>query len=149
MTITTNAAEVVAVLNGYVARMRDMRGTMERIGTYAGGQTMLAIMDGKDSPEGMEWSEWRPSTKEKREHKGNEKYGLLWDEGVMLGKIKVQAGLRQVTVGTDAVSERGKPYPLYLQEGTPHMVARPWLGWSDETIEYAEHLIALHVQGAP
>jgi phage gpG-like protein len=141
--ISTNIAEVVAVLNGYTARMRDMRGTMDRIGTYAGGQALLAIMDEKDDPDGRAWSEWTQSTREHRTRKGTAKTGLLWDDGTLLHSIKVQAGLRQVTVGTDV------PYAPFLQDGTSKMAARPFLGWSDADIEYAEHLIALHVQGAP
>jgi phage gpG-like protein len=141
MTITTNAAEVAAVLNGYVARMRDMRGVMDRIGTYAGNKALLAIMDEKDDPEGRPWTEWRESTREQRIKKGTEKTGLLWDDGTLLASIKVQAGLRTVTVGTDT------PYAKFLQDGTSKMAARPLLGWSDEDIEYAERLIALHVQG--
>jgi phage gpG-like protein len=139
--ISTNIAEVVAVLNGYTARMRDMRGTMDRIGTYAGGQALLAIMDEKDDPEGRAWSEWAPSTREQRTKKGTAATGLLWDDGTLLHSIKVQAGLSKVTVGTNV------PYAPFLQDGTSRMPARPFLGWSDEDIEYAEHLIALHVQG--
>jgi phage gpG-like protein len=141
VTITTNVAEVVGMLNGYVARMRDMRGTMERIGTYAGNKALLAIMDEKDDPEGQPWTEWRDTTREHRIRKGTEKTGLLWDDGTLLASIKVQAGLRQVTVGTDV------PYAKFLQEGTSKMAARPLLGWSDEDVEYAERLIALHVTG--
>jgi phage gpG-like protein len=100
-------------------------------------------MDEKDDPEGRAWSEWQPSTREQRTRKGTAATGLLWDDGTLLHSIKVQAGLRQVTVGTDV------PYAKHLQDGTRKMAARPFLGWSDETIEYAEHLIALHVQGAP
>lgn len=142
MTITTNIPEVVAVLNGYTARMRDMRPVMDRIGTYAGNKALLAIMDEKDDPEGQPWSEWQPSTRAQREAKGNAKYGLLWDSGGLLASIRVQAGLRQVTVSSD------KPYAKFLHDGTSKMAARAFLGWSDEDIEYAEQLIALHVQGA-
>jgi phage gpG-like protein len=141
MTITSNVAEVVAVLNGYTARMRDMRGTMDRIGTYAGNKALLAIMDEKDDPEGRAWSEWTATTRESREKKGNANLGLLWDGGTLLASIRVQAGLRNVTVSSD------RPYARFLQDGTSKMAARPFLGWSDEDIEYAEQLIALHVQG--
>ena len=139
--ITTNVAEVVAVLNGYTARMRDMRGTMDRIGTYAGNKVLLALMDEKDDPEGRAWSEWTQTTREQRTRKGTAATGLLWDDGTLLHSIKVQAGLRQVTVSTSV------PYAHFLQDGTSKMAARPFLGWSDEDVEYAEHLIALHVQG--
>jgi phage gpG-like protein len=141
VTITSNVAEVVAVLNGYTARMRDMRGVMDRIGTYAGNKALLSIMDEKDDPEGRPWTEWRDSTRESREKKGNARFGLLWDDGTLLASINVQAGLQQVTVGTDT------PYARFLQDGTSKMAARPILGWSDEDVEYAEQLIALHVTG--
>jgi phage gpG-like protein len=139
--ITTNVAEVVAVLNGYQARMRDMSGVMDRIGTYAGNKALLSIMDEKDDPEGQPWSEWTASTREYREKKGNARFGLLWDSGGLLAAMRVQAGQRSVTVSN------ASPHAGFLQDGTSKMVARPILGWTNEDIDYAGHLIELHVMG--
>lgn len=139
--IESNIAEVLLVLNGMSARMADMRPVMQRIGEYQGSKILLELMEQKEDPEGHAWAAWMPSTRSEREAKGNASLGLLWDRGDLLHSIKVQPGLQSVVIGSNS------KYAGFLQDGTKKMVARPFLGWSDEDIEYTGHLVAQYIEG--
>lgn len=139
--ITTNAAEVIAILRGVAARTANARPALERIAERQASRTMLQIMADKDDPEGREWAPWQPSTRAERERKGNAGLGLLWDEGTLLQSINVQVNAQSMAVGTNS------PYAPYLQDGTKKMPARPFLGWGAADIEMAERTMLWHIAG--
>lgn len=139
--ITTNIPEVVSALNAMLARVHNMAPVMARIGEHQASKVLLEIMQEKTDPNDHRWAAWKPSTRASREKKGNAALGLLWDRGDLLASIKMKAGASEVAIGTD------NPHAGYLQHGTSKMEARPFLGWSDEDMAYAERLVALHIEG--
>ena len=119
--ITTNVAEVVGLLNGMAARVKNMAPVMARIGEHQASKVLLEIMQEKHDPEGNAWAPWMPSTRASRTKKGNVGLGLLWDRGDLLASVKVHSALDRVAIGSDS------PHAGYLQDGTPKMAARPFL----------------------
>lgn len=92
------------------------------------------IRSTKQSPEGQPWSPWRPSTQRQREKKGNSSRGLLYDEGLLLANIISNANLHEVEIGVSSEV----PYAPWLQNGTPHMAARPFVGWGSDSLANLE-----------
>ena len=137
--ITTNLAEVIGVLHGIQARVRDTRPVMERIKEHQHSKVLLEIMSDKHEPDGKAWAPWAASTREAREKKGNVGQGLLWDKGTYLASIQSSATINSIIIGSnDRVAK-------WLQEGTTRMPARPVFGWSDEDTTFAETLLARHL----
>jgi phage gpG-like protein len=139
--ITIDATEAIAVLNGMAARMANMQPALAQIGEFAASKVMLGLMSEKDDPDGHQWAAWMPSTREQREKKGNVGLGLLWDRGDLLGSIKVQTSRNEVVIGTTM------PFAPYLQDGTPKMAARPFMGWSLAEQSMSEEFIARYIGG--
>ena len=139
--LTIDATEAIAVLNGMAMRMAHPQPVLAQIGEFTASKVMLGIMSEKDDPEGRAWAAWMPSTREQRTKKGNVGLGLLWDEGTLLGSIRVQTSAHEVVIGT-TVKEGA-----YLQEGTSKMAARPFLGWSEAEALMAEQFIARYIEG--
>jgi phage gpG-like protein len=139
--ITIDATEAIAVLNGMAARMANMQPALAQIGEFMASKVMLGIMSEKDDPEGHAWAAWMPATLEQRQKKGNVGLGLLWDDGELLGSIRVQTTRDSVTIGTPV------KFAPYLQEGTPKMAARPFFGWSLAEQSMSEEFIARHIVG--
>jgi phage gpG-like protein len=139
--ITTNAAEVIAALNGVIYRAEHPRPVLDRIGEHAASRVMLSIMSDKDDPEGRAWPEWQPSTRSQREAKGNAGLGLLWDRGDLLASIGVNVKRNEVQIGTNAA------HAGYLQSGTRRMAARPFLGWSKQDMQIADRWVGQYIMG--
>lgn len=139
--ITIDAAGAIAVLNGMALRMADTKPVLALIGEFAASKVMLEIMSEKDDPEGHPWAAWMPSTREQRTKKGNVGLGLLWDEGTLLGSIRVQASAKEVVIGTNV------KHAQYLQDGTPKMAARPIFGWSLAEQAMTEQFVARYIEG--
>lgn len=139
--ITTNLAEVIGVLNGIHARVVNTKPVMERIAEHRASKALLDVMQDKHDPEGKAWADWRPSTRESREKKGNVAQGLLWDKGTYLASIQAQTTAHSVAIGSN------NPVAGFLQFGTSRMVARPVFGWSEEDTTYAERLLVRHIEG--
>lgn len=98
------------------------------------------IRDTKENPFGLDWEEWATGTRKIRERKGNALQGLLWDTGDLLNSIQ-----SRISPGTVAV---GSPleYAQYLQEGTVHMPAREFLGFSAEDIAGIDDIIDTYLR---
>jgi phage gpG-like protein len=139
--ITTNAAEVIALLNGVIFRAEHPKPVLERVGEHAASRVMLSIMSEKDDPDDRAWAEWQPSTRAQREAKGNAGLGLLWDRGDLLASIGVNVKRDEVQIGTNA------PHAGYLQSGTSRMQARPFLGWSRQDMEVADRWVGHYIMG--
>jgi phage virion morphogenesis protein len=139
--ITVDANQAIAVLNGMAARMANPRPVLAQVGEFMASKVMLGLMDEKDDPDGRAWAAWMPSTREERTKKGNVGLGLLWDEGTLLGSIRVQTSAKEVVIGTTM------KYGKFLQEGTSKMAARPFIGWSDAEAGMTERFIARYIEG--
>jgi phage gpG-like protein len=130
MTMTINLSAALAGLNRLA--MVNMSPWMEMVGRQAQEAIQHRIRETKVDPESTPWSPWMPSTEAHRRHKGNAGQGLLWDEGTLLNSIRFAHSGNDVAIGTDV------SYAGYLQDGTSHMAARPFLGWSDRDITALE-----------
>lgn len=84
------------------------------------------------------WAPLAPSTLAK---KGQEAPGTPLLETGALGESLQAQKVSPITieVGTDLVSERGEPYPKYLEEGTSEMPPRPYL--HPAAIEVVEEML--------
>jgi phage gpG-like protein len=149
MTITTNAAEVIGVMNGVLGRIRDARPVMERLAEHAASGVMSGIMSEKASPDDIGWAPWSMSRRGEREDKGNVGLGLLWDTGDLLASIKVKPTRNGFEVGT------ALDYGKWLHDGVKkkdgsgwHMPPRPWMGWGRQDIEVAERWLVQYIAGA-
>jgi phage gpG-like protein len=139
--ITTNALEVIAIVNGLAARVRDPKPVLERVAEHQASKVLTSIMSDKDDPDAHPWAEWRPFTRQEREKKGNTQLGLLWDTGNLLQSIKVNVGRGGFQIGTNV------PYADELQYGRQDMAPRPFLGWSAQDIAIAERSVMAYIEG--
>lgn len=95
----------------------------------------------KKTPERQAWVPWTESTKKHRARKGTITRGLLYDEGLLLASLITHADDTHVVIGTPV------EYAGYLQDGTPNMAARPYMGWDDVSLAKYEQEAARVLQG--
>jgi phage gpG-like protein len=126
MTMTIDLSQALAGLNRLA--MLNMSPWMQSVGQNAQQEIQARIQQSKQDPEHQAWSPWMPSTEKHRTKKGNAGQGLLWDAGLLLHSVKFSADRDGVAVGADV------PYAGYLNDGTEHMAARPFVGWSDADV---------------
>jgi phage gpG-like protein len=139
--ITTNAAEVIAMMNGVIFRAEHPKPVLERVAEHQASQVMLEIMDEKHDPDEHPWAAWMPSTRKQRTAKGNAGQGLLWDRGDLLASIRVNVKNNEMQIGTSI------PFAPYLQYGTRRMQPRPFLGWGKRDMEVAERWVSQYIAG--
>lgn len=105
----------------------DLTPLMQAIGSVLEGSTRQRFAD-KQSPNGVAWAVLMPSTVKAKNGRSN----ILVDSGDLIRSITFHASNDSVVVGTD------RPYGKYHQtgtkkaNGTTKMVARPWLGLSQQ-----------------
>jgi phage virion morphogenesis protein len=139
--ITSNVGTAIAQLSALLARMQDLEPAFSVIGAAQREAIQKRIQRSKIDPDGGAWSPWMPSTRAHRERKGNAGQGLLWDDGTLLESIASQASASGVLIGTDVA------YAGYLQDGTPKMDARPYMGWTDDDAHHAEMTVLHYIEG--
>lgn len=91
------------------------------------------IKSTKVDPDGHAWEPWAPSTEAYRRKHGTEESGLLLDSGALLASFVAKSNTNSATI-----SSEGIPYAGWLQHGTNHMPARPYLGWSTVSLATLE-----------
>lgn len=100
---------------------------MQAIGAIVEGSTRERFGT-KTAPDGTSWAALRPSTVAIKNGRGS----LMVDRGDLMRSITHHATAVSIEVGTD------RPYAKYLQtgtkksDGTQRMVARPFLGLSED-----------------
>lgn len=105
----------------------DLTPLMQAIGSVLEGSTRQRFAD-KKSPNGGAWVVLMPSTIKAKNGRSN----ILVDSGDLIRSITFHASSDSVVIGTD------RPYGKYHQTGTKKandetkMVARPWLGLSQQ-----------------
>lgn len=105
----------------------DLAPLMQAIGSVLEGSTRQRFAD-KESPNGVAWAVLMPSTIKAKNGRSN----ILVDSGDLIRSITFHASSDSVLIGTD------RPYGKYHQTGTKKadgstkMVARPWLGLSQQ-----------------
>jgi phage gpG-like protein len=132
----------MAELDALLARLMDPAPLLEAIGAATVEHARDNITSLKLDPEGEQWAPWMPRTAAARRRKGNASQGLLWDTGTLLDSIHADVAGDLLTVGTPV------SYAGYLQGGTEKMVARPFLGWSEDALAFAETMAADYLAGA-
>ena len=111
-----------------IERLENPKPALEEIGKILQANTLARILFTKKGPDNKAWPAWAPSTAAARAKKGTAGHGLLYDSGNLANSIKFQVQGKQVIVGSDGSA----PYGVFLQEGTPKMPARPFIGVSKE-----------------
>jgi hypothetical protein len=139
--IAIDVDTALAELDAMLARMRSLAVPFAKIGGLQQARIRERIQRSKVDPDADIWDPWRPTTEEERVHKGNVNQGLLWDSGQLLEDVVFEATNDGLIVGDTA------PYAVYLQEGTPRMVAREMFGWTDDDLVEAEEIVALYIEG--
>lgn len=105
----------------------DLTPLMQAIGSVLEGSTRQRFVD-KQSPNGVAWAVLMPSTVKAKNGRSN----ILVDSGDLIRSITFHASNDSVMIGTD------RPYGKYHQTGTKKangntkMVARPFLGLSED-----------------
>lgn len=124
-------------LNALQQRLNgDLTPLMKAIGSLLEGSTRQRFAD-KQSPSGVQWAVLLPQTIKAKNGRAN----ILVDSGDLVRSITFHAAGDSVVVGTD------RPYGKYHQTGTQHMVARPFLGLSDDDKREITDLIHDYLAG--
>ena len=122
----------IPALNEHLATLQqrlngNLTPLMQAIGSVLEGSTRQRFAD-KQSPNGVAWAVLMPATVKAKNGRSN----ILVDSGDLIRSITFHATSDSVMVGTD------RPYGKYHQTGTKKadgstkMVARPWLGLSQQ-----------------
>ena len=119
--LNAHLSELQQRLNGNLTPL------MQAIGSVLEGSTRQRFAD-KQSPNGVAWAVLMPATVKAKNGRSN----ILVDSGDLIRSITFHASSDSVLIGTD------RPYGKYHQTGTKKadgstkMVARPWLGLSQQ-----------------
>lgn len=127
-----NVTDQIPALNEHLTALQqrlngDLTPLMQAIGSVLEGSTRQRFAD-KVSPNGVAWAVLMPSTVKAKNGRSN----ILVDSGDLIRSITFHASSDSVAIGTD------RPYGKYHQtgtkkkDGTQRMVARPWLGLSQQ-----------------
>lgn len=122
----------IPALNEHLATLQqrlngNLTPLMQAIGSVLEGSTRQRFAD-KQSPNGVAWAVLMPSTVKAKNGRSN----ILVDSGDLIRSITFHASNDSVVIGTD------RPYGKYHQTGTKKangntkMVARPFLGLSED-----------------
>ena len=133
--------EVQQAIGDLRRKLENPRPLMQEIGDIITEDIRNMISTRKVGPDDRPWAPWAPSTAKARERKGNAALGLLVDSGTLLRSITSQVigSHHTVQIGTNV------SYAQYLNQGTPKMPARPFLGISKRAQEGINQAIKLYL----
>lgn len=121
-----------------INKHKNLSPVFDKIGRFEMRQTRRRLTTTKESPDGVKWQGWAPSTAIGRVRKGNASQGLLYD-------TKTMHDLFVLTFSNSHMSLRaGVDYATFLQNGTTNMPARPFMGWSDASLEFITRAFKRH-----
>jgi len=133
-------------------QLQNPQAALDAIGKAFVISTQNRIKNTKQSPQGVAWGAWHLSTLLGRIKKGTASRGLLYDSGNLYNSIFYQAqgpraanGRFQRTQVVVGVNTGMAPYAQYLQNGTPKMVARPFIGISADDQKVALAILQRHL----
>lgn len=109
------AADLLATLKNPVPLLK-------RVGQLLVDAAVGRIVAVKQDPQGNSWPAWATSTLIARQKAGTEGLGLLYNRGELAKSLYYKISGNQVSVDSTA------PYAEFLQNGTPKMPARPFMG---------------------
>nr|DAY03086.1 MAG TPA: virion morphogenesis protein [Caudoviricetes sp.] len=110
---------------------------LRAIGGIVESSARHRIAEEKAAPDGVKWADVSAQTKQRKNGRG----GILVDHGHLLASITHEASADSVIIGSVM------NYAAYLQEGTEHMPARPFLGLSDKDYRDIDHLLEDWLRG--
>lgn len=116
----------------------DLTPLMATIGALLESSTRQRFSD-KKAPDCQSWEALLPTTTQAKKGRGG---GILVDRGDLMKSITYHATSESVAVGTD------RHYGKYHQAGTENMVARPFLGLSNEDSTNIQEMINQFIEGA-
>ena len=133
--------EVQQAIGDIRKKLDNPRPLMQEIGDIIAEDIKNMISVRKTSPTDQPWAPWADSTAKARERKGNAALGLLVDSGTLLRSITSQVigSHHTVQIGTNV------HYAEYLNNGTPKMPARPFMGISKRAQEGINSAIKLYL----
>lgn len=115
---------------------------LDQIGQTLQASIQARISTTKTSPNGVPFAPWSIKTALARLKKGNASRGILYDSGTLLNAVQYQVNGKRVEVGVDSSA----PYGVFLQNGTRHMPARPFVGISDQDREMVRVLLQSYLK---
>lgn len=99
----------------------DLTPLMRAIGAVVESSTRQRFAS-KQSPDGVAWTQLKPSTVRQKQKASGRSAGILVDRGDLMKSITHQASRQSVAIGTN------RHYAKYHQTGTSKMPARAFLG---------------------
>lgn len=138
--ITTDLMESLKELEAIASRTANMQPFMAMLAESEKVSAQFRITTLKAEPGSNPWAPWSEQRRRERMAKGNADLGLLLDTGTLLDSIHALTSASGLEVGTEL------DYGADLQNGTNMMAARPFLGWSPESIVEAERLAMLFIE---
>lgn len=142
MAVKLKGGMTQGALRRLMARLKDPKPALEEIGKALVASTQRRLKVTKESPTGAPWAPWTLGTLLGRIKKGTANRGLLFDSGNLANSIDYQIQGKNVTVG---VITSQAPYGVFLQNGTPKMVARPFIGVSKTDVDVIQSILRRHV----
>ncbi len=138
-----NITSQIPALNEHLTALKDrlngdLTPLMQAIGSVLENSTRQRF-NTKKSPVGVSWAVLMPATLHTKHGRGG---GILVDRGDLMRSITFHAAGDSVAVGTD------REYGKYHQAGTKHMVARPFLGLSQQDEQDINDMINDFLAGA-
>ncbi len=98
-------------------------------------------MGGAEAEAGNPWAPLAETTVRKKGHDI-----ILIDTGALEDSVHHEVDGDRVLVGTDIAEGGTGPYPVFLQEGTAQMPARPFMGVDDEDLERIAEQAATYLE---
>lgn len=125
-----------------IDKLQNPQQFLDQVGQLLQNSTQQRITTTKTSPNGTPFAPWSIGTALARMKKGNSARGILYDTGNLLNAVKYQVIGKRVEVGVD----QSAPYGSYLQNGTRHMPARPFVGISEQDKEMIRTLLQTYLK---
>ena len=130
------------LIDALVEKLENPQPLLDRIGQHLVATTQARIRTTKTGPDDRPWAPWAEATRNARAKDGSTVFGLLYKSGSLFNSINYRVAGDSVTVSSDPTLA---PYAGYLQNGTPRMPARPFLGISEGDVDAVRSFIARHI----
>lgn len=155
---TSGFAKLEAGLDEMLARLRDRKTLMQRIGNYMVSSTRSRITREKTSPDGVPWAPLTKLTEELKAKDGAHPQDILFHWGTLSKSIYVSS-ITNDRVYVTADTKRGgasKNYAPYMQRGVrktggkyknKQIPARPFLGISETNKKRIMQMVKAYVAG--
>jgi len=130
--ITTRTDGIQNVRKRFDVIMRAPEQVIKQVALDEVKATQNRIRNSKTDPEGRPWAPWSMATIRSNKNRGG---SLLFRTGALLNSIEYRISEKTLTIYSNV------GYAKYLQFGTPKMPARPFLGWSRESINKIKKIL--------